>query len=1101
MRKIVLSLLLLASIPLGAQDNPVANPQAIVTFGNARFTILTPELVRMEWSADRVFEDKASFVFINRNLPVPPFSKEVSSKSITIQTGKLSISFVDDAKMFSAANLSIAFTLNGQTITWKPGTVDPANLKGTTRTLDGTNGRDDVKLEDGIISRSGWALVDDSRQFLFDGSDWPWVEPRPGRDYTDWYFFGHGHDYKKALLDYSRVAGKIPLPPRYVFGYWWSRYWEYSESELRDLVADIRSHGIPMDVLIIDMDWHHTHNFSWQTRLDPFGQLVGWTGYTWNEALFPEPEKLLGWTEREKLKVALNLHPASGIAPFESQYEDFAKEYGFNTSKKEYIPYRMDEKKWAETYNKVILEPFERMGVDFWWLDWQQWLESKNVKGLSNTWWLNYVFTTGFERRSSNRPLLFHRWGGLGNHRYQIGFSGDTYVTWKSLDFQPYFTATASNVGYGYWSHDIGGHMGQTQRDEELYLRWIQYGIFSPVFRTHCTKNPDIERRFWMYPGYYKYMKEAIYLRYALAPYIYQAARHAYDSGISLCRPLYYDYPEREDAYTFANEYMFGDNMLVAPVTKPVDSLSNLAEVNVWLPEGEWWDWSTGSYYKGNQTIRNRYAVYETPVFARAGSIIPMYPKVNNLQQEPDRMILRLIPGGKSEINLYEDDGISKEYKANGFATTLITKDVDGNGNIYLAIQPRQGTYRGALSERSWEIRIPCSLPPKSVVVNGTGYSYHDELQEYGIAYEGNTLEAIILTPKISCDSRIEVKITYSESNPANQKMLFGLPGKFRRLHEAMLRVKDLATATNLGSATKLSTLRLESTPTRIGYHPDKTLELVKEFHDQYESAIADIFAITGIDRQKAMQILRYLDVDLPLLPEPEVRIAKQGKYSEVTISCPVPGTDIYFSLDGSEPDQSSFKYSAPLQINSFADIKVTAFKRGYIPSKTTVVVPYHWAKDVTFKYAPSGKYGSNGFYTLVDNTYGDPNRYSRNWLGFQGVDMVATIELDQPVNAPTIKANFLQHNGAWILLPRQVAFEVSTDGASYTKVYESPITPEGEWRQDSPTAKAYSAKTNLRKIRFVRVTATNVGNCPEWHIGYQYGGKAWIFVDEVEVK
>jgi len=109
------------------------------------------------------------------------------------------------------------------------------------------------------------------------------------------------------------------------------------------------------------------------------------------------------------------------------------------------------------------------MGIDFFWLDWQQWIENKNVKGLSNTWWLNYVFFTEMEREGKNRPLLFHRWGGLGNHRYQIGFSGDTHITWQSLSFQPYFTSTAGNVGYGYWSHDIGGHYGGEQHRRCIY--------------------------------------------------------------------------------------------------------------------------------------------------------------------------------------------------------------------------------------------------------------------------------------------------------------------------------------------------------------------------------------------------------------------------------------------------------------------------------------------------------------------------------------------------------------------------------------------------------------------------------------------------------
>lgn len=127
--------------------------------------------------------------------------------------------------------------------------------------------------------------------------------------------------------------------------------------------------------------------------------------------------------------------------------------------------------------------------------------------------------------------MIYHRWGGLGSHRYQLGFSGDTYDTWDVLAFLPYFTATASNVGYGYWGHDIGGHMQMVKRptEAEMMTRWIQYGVFTPIFKTHSNNSSRMERRIWAFPNHYEYMKDAIELRYALSPYIYDMARKAYD--------------------------------------------------------------------------------------------------------------------------------------------------------------------------------------------------------------------------------------------------------------------------------------------------------------------------------------------------------------------------------------------------------------------------------------------------------------------------------------------------------------------------------------------------------------------------------------------
>ena len=164
------------------------------------------------------------------------------------------------------------------------------------------------------------------------------------------------------------------------------------------------------------------------------------------------------------------------------------------------MPFDITDKKFATNYMNLVLHPLEKQGIDFWWLDWQQEPNTK-MAGVNPTWWLNYVHFTD-QQREGKRPLLFHRWGGLGNHRYQIGFSGDTVSVWASLAFQPWFTATAANVGYAYWSHDIGGHMPGAV-DPELFTRWVQFGAFSPILRTHTTKNPDSERRIWAYPEPY----------------------------------------------------------------------------------------------------------------------------------------------------------------------------------------------------------------------------------------------------------------------------------------------------------------------------------------------------------------------------------------------------------------------------------------------------------------------------------------------------------------------------------------------------------------------------------------------------------------------
>src|SRR5208283_2295495 len=203
----------LISVSVFAQeDNPVADPAAVVTSGDVRFTVLTPQMIRLEWSGDARFEDQASLVFLNRRLPVPPFTASTEGDALVIKTSALELRYQRNSGKFTPANLGIALQVGGRPVVWKPGTPDTGNLKGTTRTLDGVNGS--TRLEPGLLSRDGWTVVDDSAHLLFDNSDWAWVKARPAGDRQDLYFFGYGHDYRRALGDFTKVAGRIPLPPR-----------------------------------------------------------------------------------------------------------------------------------------------------------------------------------------------------------------------------------------------------------------------------------------------------------------------------------------------------------------------------------------------------------------------------------------------------------------------------------------------------------------------------------------------------------------------------------------------------------------------------------------------------------------------------------------------------------------------------------------------------------------------------------------------------------------------------------------------------------------------------------------------------------------------
>jgi alpha-glucosidase (family GH31 glycosyl hydrolase) len=788
-----------------ASYNPVADPRAVITSGNARFTVLTPQLIRMEWAADGKFENRPSFVFLNRRLAVPKFTQNIGetgrAKKLTLETSALQLTYtVDQASdgKFTPDDLSITFTLDGKQVTWHPGMPDTGNLQGTTRTLDGAlGGKTKEPIDPGLISRDGWTLVDDSTRPLFDSdnfqfaqgenSPWPWVQLRSAGDRQDWYFFGYGHDYKQALHDYVQVAGRIPLPPRFAFGTWWSRYWAYSDQELDDLVRGFHENNVPLDVFVIDMDWHiNREQLEAKHEVDQSGHSLGWSGYTWNHLLFPDPDAFLKNLHDEGLKATLNLHPASGVQPWETAYPAMARAMGIDPATRKYVPFDITNKKFATNYMDLLHHPLEKQGVDFWWLDWQQEANTQ-TPGVNPTWWLNYVHFTD-QQREGKRPLLFHRWGGLGNHRYQIGFSGDTISVWDSLAFQPWFTATAANVGYAYWSHDIGGHMPGSV-EPELYTRWIQFGAFSPILRTHTTKNPDSERRIWAYPEPYSgIMRDTFQLRYALQPYIYTEARRTYDSGVAFLRPLYYDWPEADEAYSAKDEYIFGQQMIVAPVVKPVNKDSQLAQEQVWIPKGEWIEWPTGKHFTGPMTVERSYSINQIPVYLHAGAIVPMQPQMQYTGQKPvDPLIINVLPmddNQKSSYSVYEDSSKAEGYKRGICAWTDIDAKQAGD-ELTVEIAPVRGSYPGMLRQRSYEVRLPGDWPPESVTVNGTNLSFAQHSDKPSWHYEGNTLTTILTTPRYAVTEHIVIRIRRSQGSLAARSQLNGFAGAETRLRSA----------------------------------------------------------------------------------------------------------------------------------------------------------------------------------------------------------------------------------------------------------------------------------------------------------------------------
>ncbi len=658
-----------------AVTHPEALKSSVVLGKNFRITVLTDRLFRVETSVTGKFIDDATQSVWFRNLETPKYKAENTENTVKITTDAVTLVF--DKKSGKSK------------IVTKSGAVIPAmnkgNLKGTMRTLDGNFGIYFFKL--GIMSKTGVAVFQDKGLILNKDGE---VEARK-TDTIDKYIFAYGTDYRTALKDFFRITGGVPLVPRYAFGNWWSRYRAYTQQEYVDLMQRFIDKDIPITVATIDMDWH------WVNVDERFGtdykhsaanrfQGPGWTGYSWNTDLFPDYKGFLKWLNEKGFKVTMNLHPADGVRHFEDMYEDMAREMGIDPDTKTDIPFDMTDNRYINAYFKTVNHPYEDDGVEFWWIDWQQGKKTA-LSGLDPLWALNHYFTLDNARK--HRPLILSRYAGVGSHRYPLGFSGDCIVFWSALRKQPYFTNNAANVGYTWWSHDIGGHMLGI-RDDELYLRWVQYGVFSPINRLHSSNSDLSGKEPWSYRADVDHFAtEALKFRHKLIPYIYTMNYKTHTEGRAICEPMYYAYPDEKDAFKVKNQYMFGSELMVCPIVSRINKNTGTAAVKAWLPHGRWTDIFTGQVYHGEKFLKLFRGESSIPVLAKEGAIIPLSGDGGNSVKNPENLEF-LIYRGNNEFTLYEDQGEDLSYDVSFVKTKAEVSENDGK-DVTFTLHPSEG--------------------------------------------------------------------------------------------------------------------------------------------------------------------------------------------------------------------------------------------------------------------------------------------------------------------------------------------------------------------------------------------------------------------------
>ena len=812
-----------------------ANPQASITSvdGHARFTVLTDRLLRMEYSETAFsFEDRPTVPFLNRYFADPPAFKLISSdaQSLSFQTQSLRLSYTPGAP-FSPENLLVeGLDPSSAFSRWAPNMTNSnsGNLLGTVRSLDLagvlplnctlneniTVHHESLHCAWGLFGLQGFALVDDSASWTLNASNYYfWSElgsdaRDANQDLQDWYLFAHGSDYPSALADFVAVAGRIAMPPRFATGVMYTRWYNYDSLSLKHILHAHQSRALPLDVLILDMDWH--------TK-------TGWGSYSVDTRLFQVPSDAFAAVRQQGVAMALNLHDDSGVAYTETMYAPFAASQGVDPATRADIPFSIVNSSYVFPLEDIVLGGLEALGANFWWIDWQQGGAAGGISqasGLSQnpTIMLNHVRATDpWRRGSSARAMVLGRWGGLGNHRYQVGFSGDVLgprsapemgLTWRNLAYQPYFTWTAANVGFGFWSHDLVG----PHTDHELHTRWLQWGASSPVFRTHdrgmssgdcalVSQELCAIVRVWDVPlRFFEINRAAMSRRAQWVPYIYAQYRAAYDSGLSILRPMYYAYPQLQLAYAGGPEgqfaqYFFGDAMFIAPVVAPAAKDTQMAAKTVWLPPGQWFELDTGMLFTGGEStlLAKQYDLSEIPTFVRAGAVVPSLvidetgSFLGIAAQQYAHLRFTIYPGGQQgSASLYEDDGATTAYtSAANTVSTNVTYAYSGNATssrLDITIQSF-GAYPSFPASRLYQVLLPNVFPPSSVVFNQlTALPY----SRFGRAspssptfwtYLGNEVALLVQLPTVATSQPTTLTLVWSDLPDASA--LTGIRGAF----------------------------------------------------------------------------------------------------------------------------------------------------------------------------------------------------------------------------------------------------------------------------------------------------------------------------------
>lgn len=500
-----------------------AEPTTVVQ-GNIRVQVLSNSLVRIEQKGPRGFEDRKTFTVVNRSWNGSSVKKSHSKDGLTISTDRFKVTIPNNAT--SVDQVRVVAKKSGKPVTIKPPYTGQTYLPGPSDLPSAYVMADNPRMVPPPMGATPASLPAGDPLAETSGYD-------TRNDSPDVYVF-IPENYTNFRSEYLKLTGPVPMVPRYTFGFWDSRWFAYSEETALETIDKYRKRGIPLDVFVVDTDW----------------RVGGSDGYKPDPKYFPDMPRFLKRAHEKGVKVMFNDHPEprfpTALDPRETQYR-------------------------FDSLSSVL-----KMGMDVWWFDRNWWTSFKEpMPGIRKEVWGQAIFHDVTQRTNPGlRPMVMSNVAGIDNgrrnyaphpasHRYPIWWTGDTGSTYEFLRLGIENGVDAGIYGLlPYINEDLGGHTGSP--DDELYVRYLQFGCLSPVTRIHCTKN--LTRYPWAYkPESEKLVTDSIKFRYRLIPTLYAASRKAYEDGTPLLRRLDLYYPQQKEAAD-NHQYLLGDDLLVAPV-------------------------------------------------------------------------------------------------------------------------------------------------------------------------------------------------------------------------------------------------------------------------------------------------------------------------------------------------------------------------------------------------------------------------------------------------------------------------------------------------------------------------------------------------------